>query len=91
MQNDTFVASAVKVTAVNAGAFISMAADHTGTASAVAGTLAAVYSVIQIIKSLPWLTDYFIALRSGFMQGNWSHWRGIVKRTEKGNDNGDNA
>jgi hypothetical protein len=87
MQNETFVASAVKVATVNTGAAISMAADHSGTISAIAGGLAAAYSLVQIIKALPWMTDYVVAIRAG-LRGNWSHWRSIAQRTEKsGNDN----
>ena len=82
MTNETFVASAVKVTAVNTGAAVSMI-TNTGAVSAVAGILAATYSAIQIVKALPWLTDYFVALRSGLVHKDWAHWRSIAKRTEK--------
>jgi hypothetical protein len=83
MQNETLLASAVKVTAVNTGAAVSMI-SNTGAISAVAGVLAATYSAVQIVKALPWLTDYVVAVRSG-MRGDWSHWRSIAKREEKSN------
>lgn len=82
--NETLAASAAKVTAVNTGAAISMITS-TGAVSTVAGVLAATYSLIQIVKALPWLTDYIIALGSG-LRGDWSHWRSIAKRTEKAGD-----
>lgn len=82
--NETFAASAVKTAAVNTGAAISMA-SASGTIGAVAGVLAATYSAIQIVKALPWITDYFVAIRSG-LRGDWSHWRSIAKRTEKSGD-----
>lgn len=81
MQNETILASAVKVTAVNTGAAISMV-TNTGAVSAVAGILAATYSLVQIFKALPWITDYIVAIGSG-LRGDWSHWRSIAKRTEK--------
>jgi len=83
MTNETFAASAVKVTAVNTGAAISMIHDS-GSISTVAGVLAATYSVIQIVKALPWMTDYAIAVWSG-IRGDWSHWRSIARKEEKGN------
>lgn len=83
--NETFAASAVKAAAVNTGAAISMGLNP-GTVGVVAGVLAGAYSFIQIIKSLPWMTDYFIALRSG-LRGDWSHWRSIARKEEHGNDN----
>lgn len=82
MQNETLLASAVKVTAVNTGAAVSMITD-TGTISAVAGMLAATYSLVQIVKALPWMTDYFIALRSGITRGDWTHWRSIARKGER--------
>lgn len=85
MQNETILASAVKVTAVNSGAALSMM-TNTGVISAVAGVLAATYSLVQIVKALPWITDYVVAVRSG-LRGDWSHWRSIARRTEKPNDN----
>lgn len=87
MQNETILASAVKVTAVNTGAAISMI-TNTGAISAIAGTLAATYSAIQIVKALPWITDYVVAIRSG-IRGDWSHWRSIARKEERGD--GDNA
>lgn len=84
MQNETILASAVKVTAVNTGAVISMV-TNTGAVSAVAGVLAATYSAIQIVKALPWITDYIAAISSG-LRGDWSHWRSIAKRTERTTD-----
>ena len=83
MQNESLLASATKVVAVNAGAGASMALSSSNI-SAVAGLLAAIYSIVQIIKALPWLTDYAVALRSGF-RGDWSHWRSIARKEEKGN------
>ena len=83
MTNETFAASAAKVAGVNTGAVLSMATS-TGTVGTVAGILAATYSAIQIVKSLPWLTDYIMALIAG-ARGNWSHWRGIAKKEEKAN------
>ena len=87
MVNETLGASAAKTAAINAGAALSMATG-TGLVGNIAGVLAVTYSVIQIVKALPWLTDYFVALRSGF-GGDWSHWRSIARRSEKSND--DNA
>jgi hypothetical protein len=83
MQNETFVASAAKVVSVNTGAAVSMATNP-GTIGTIAGLLAATYSIIQIVKSLPWLTDYTIALCSGLFKKDWSHWRAIARRTERG-------
>jgi hypothetical protein len=81
IQNETLAASAAKVAIVNTGALMSNAVS-TGTVGAVAGVLAATYSAIQIVKSLPWITDYFIAVRSG-LRGDWAHWRSIARREEK--------
>lgn len=80
--SETFAASAAKVVAVNTGAVTSMAISSS-TVGAIAGLLAATYSTIQIVKSLPWITDYFIALRSGFKDKDWAHWRSIAKKQEK--------
>lgn len=85
MQNETLLASAAKVTAVNTLAGVSVVAN-TGAISAVAGTLAAAYSAVQIIKALPWITDYIVAIRSG-LRGDWSHWRSIARKEEKSNGN----
>lgn len=85
MQNETLAASTTKVLAVNTGATLSMAVNSNAI-GAVAGVLAATYSAIQIVKALPWITDYFVALRSG-MRGDWSHWRSIARREEKSGDN----
>jgi hypothetical protein len=87
MQNETLIASAVKVTAVNTGAALSMI-SNTGAISTIAGILAATYSAVQIVKALPWMTDYVVAIRSG-IRGDWSHWRSIARKEEKGD--GDNA
>lgn len=86
--NETFTASAAKVTAVGTGAAYSMVANS-GAVGAAAGLLAATYSAVQIFKALPWITDYIIALRNGLFRNDWSHWRGIAKRTEKANDGND--
>jgi hypothetical protein len=83
--NETLAASAAKVTVVSTGAAVSMISSS-GTIGAVAGLLAATYSAIQIVKALPWITDYFIAVRSG-IRGDWGHWRSIARKEEKGNDN----
>jgi hypothetical protein len=83
--NETLAASAAKAAAVNTGAAISMSLNP-GAVGVVAGVLAGTYSAIQIVKSLPWLTDYFIAVRSG-LRGDWSHWRSIARKEERGNDN----
>jgi len=82
MQNETLAASAAKVTAVTSGTLVSMV-PNSGAIGAAAGILAASYSALQIIKSLPWLTDYFIALRSGLIHHDWRHWRSISRRNEK--------
>lgn len=82
MINETFAASATKTAVVNTGAAISMSLNSSSI-GAVAGVLAATYSVIQIVKALPWITDYFIAVRSG-VRGDWSHWRSIARKEEKG-------
>lgn len=84
MINETFSASATKAVVVNTGAVISMSLNSSNI-GAVAGVLAATYSAIQIVKALPWITDYFVALRSG-VRGDWTHWRTIAKRTEKSTD-----
>lgn len=84
MINETFAASATKAAVVNTGAAISMSLNSSNI-GAVAGVLAATYSAIQIVKALPWITDYFVALRSG-VRGDWTHWRTIAKRTEKSTD-----
>lgn len=81
--NETFAASAVKTAVVNTGAAVSMVTT-TGNIGTIAGVLAATYSAVQIVKSLPWLTDYFVALRSG-IRGDWSHWRAIAKKEERSN------
>jgi hypothetical protein len=85
MQNENFIASAVKVTAVNAGAVVStMTNTGSGSISAVAGTLAATYSAVQLFKALPWITDYICAMRDGFFRHDWSHWRRIARKEETG-------
>jgi hypothetical protein len=86
--NETFAASAAKVTAVGTGAAYSMVANS-GAIGAVAGLLAATYSAVQIFKALPWITDYIIALRNGVFRKDWSHWRSIARRTEKASDGND--
>jgi hypothetical protein len=84
MQNETLAASAVKVVSVGTGALVSAA--NTGVIGAVAGIMAAAYSFVQIVKALPWLTDYFVAVRSGLRDGDWAHWRSIARREEKAHD-----
>lgn len=83
MITETFAASATKTAAVNTGAAVSMALNS-GSVGTIAGILAATYSVVQIVKALPWITDYFVAVRSGIRDKDWSHWRSIAKKEERG-------
>lgn len=78
-------ASAVKVAAVGAGALVS-SLGVSNTAQFIVWVLTVTYSLMQVIKGLPWFTDYVRAAYRGIRHKDWSHWWTLARRDEQGGD-----
>lgn len=83
---DTAAASTTKVVAVTMGAGLS-SLDGIPFQSII-WIITVVYGVMQIVKGLPWMTEYTRAIYIGVRKKDWSYWRSFARRTESdGDDN----
>lgn len=85
--NESFGASAAKASALVVGS----AMTKMPTIQQFVGTWGQVllwgvtllYGILQLVKALPWLTDYYRAVRRGLRDKDWSHWWAIARRSQR--------
>lgn len=84
-QHDSFAVTAVKTTIINIGAWVSSMIDNVNVTK-LAQWFALIYTIVQLIKALPWITAYVRAVWRGFRHGDWRTWWRIADKEEKAND-----
>jgi threonine/homoserine/homoserine lactone efflux protein len=90
MMNESAGASAVKVAGLATGAAMSgmdSVTQAVGThGQEIVWFLTVAYGVLQIVKSMPWLSMQSIAFYRGVRYRDWAAWRAIANREDREKD-----